>query len=121
MKSLLALEFAFLCFLKSSVGNPLDNPFVKTIGTGMSQAIATSKETVFFEHQVDTDDDTTEAVMTHFWCAGSTWEAENPMATADNLIIRYYIDGETQASVVFTPSTAAGVGFGEQEVRIPSA
>jgi len=43
-------------------------------------------------------------VMQHFWTT-----APNP--TENDVIIRYYVDGETTASIAFQPSLACGVGF----------
>jgi hypothetical protein len=40
-------------------------------------------------------------VMTHFWLT----------PCGPDIMIKYYIDGETEASIQFTPSLAAGVGF----------
>ena len=68
-----------------------------TIGTGRSQAHLTDVETVLFEHNA-----TKGAVMNHFWAAGSP--------SVDNTTVRYYVDGESSASIVFTPALACGVG-----------
>ena len=68
-----------------------------TIGTGRSQAHLTDVETVLFEHNA-----TKGAVMNHFWAAGSP--------SVDNTTFRYYVDGESSASIVFTPALACGVG-----------
>jgi len=47
-------------------------------------------------------------VMNHFWITGS-----NPaMGTTT---IRYYIDGETTASIQFNPGLASGVGFNDPQ------
>jgi len=43
-------------------------------------------------------------VMTHFWITYQT-------SADDGVIIRYYIDGETTASIQFTPSQACGTGY----------
>lgn len=45
-------------------------------------------------------------VMQHFWTT-----APNP--TEDDVIIRYYVDGEENASIAFQPSLACGVGFAD--------
>jgi len=73
-----------------------------TIGTGKSQARLTDTESVLFEHNVS--DGT--GVLNHFWAAGSS--------SVDNTTFRYYVDGETTPSLVFTPALACGVGFGDQ-------
>lgn len=77
-----------------------------TIGTGRSQAKLTMNETTFFEYTVSADGDGNGGYLNHFWAAGS-----NPV---DRAIFRYYIDGEAEASIVFTPALACGVGFGDQ-------
>ena len=42
--------------------------------------------------------------MTHFWMTiGGGYE--------DGMIIRYYVDGEDEASIEYTPSMACGVGY----------
>lgn len=74
------------------------------IGTGVSQAKLTSEETTMFTHDVSAEGSW--AYMNHFWAAG------NP--EVDRAIFRYYVDGEVNASVVFTPALACGVGFGDQ-------
>ena len=48
-------------------------------------------------------------VMTHFWSTcGPEVEA--------GLLVRYYVDGETTASIAFTPPLAAGVGFDDADM-----
>jgi hypothetical protein len=47
-------------------------------------------------------------VMQHFWTT-----APNP--TENDVIIRYYVDGEKNASIAFQPSLACGVGFGDTQ------
>jgi hypothetical protein len=46
-------------------------------------------------------------VFTHFWITGSPASGSG----ADNATVRYYIDGETTASIEFKPPLATGVGF----------
>lgn len=43
---------------------------------------------------------------THFWVTGSAPQT-------DTVIFRYYIDGEANASIVFQPGYACGVGFND--------
>ena len=61
---------------------------------------------MLFEYEVGPD--STHAVITHFWAAGS--------GGIDSTLIKYYVDDESEPSIEFTPSTAAGVGFGQQDV-----
>lgn len=78
-------------------------PTASVIGTGRSQGKLTEQEFVFFEHTVGGGQ---WAYLNHFWAAGS--------AQVDFTVFRYYVDGERDASVVFTPPLACGVGFGDQ-------
>ena len=50
--------------------------------------------------------------MNHFWstCSG---------ACEASLTVRYYIDGEANASIEFHPGMAAGVGFNDDQVGVP--
>ena len=79
-------------------------PVPLTIGTGVSQAKLTPNETQFFEHNVSARGGW--AYLNHFWAAGT--------GQVDSAIFRFYIDGESEASVVFQPSLACGVGFDDQ-------
>jgi len=72
---------------------------MRTIGTGISQGRATNASKILFEHDRP-------GVMTHFWVAGDP--------KCDNMVISYYIDGETEPSIRFVPSMASGVGFDDQ-------
>jgi hypothetical protein len=47
-------------------------------------------------------------VMTHFWITGS-----NP--AMGSTTIRYYVDGETTASIAYNPGLASGVGFNDAQ------
>eukprot|EP01051_Picozoa_sp_SAG22_P012155 SAG22_NODE_1239_length_5047_cov_3.281326_4_plen_598_part_00 len=58
-------------------------------------------ETFFFAHRVEAG---STGVMTHMW-ATVTPECE------PDFVMRYYVDGERNASIEFTPAMAAGVGF----------
>jgi len=46
-------------------------------------------------------------VMTHFW-------ATAPFPVMENSMVRYYIDGEDDASIAFIPPLACGAGFNDQ-------
>eukprot|EP00698_Gefionella_okellyi_P016443 TRINITY_DN4700_c0_g2_i1.p1 TRINITY_DN4700_c0_g2~~TRINITY_DN4700_c0_g2_i1.p1 ORF type:complete len:336 (+),score=68.33 TRINITY_DN4700_c0_g2_i1:26-1009(+) len=76
---------------------------LKTFGTGISAAYLTDTETTVFKYELT---DSPFATMTHFWTTGGPG--------IDNVIYRYYIDGEKNASVEFTPSLACGVGFDDE-------
>jgi len=71
-----------------------------TFGTGLSSGAITLKEQWVFQHFVAPGD---LGVMTHFWVT-------YPTDVDKGTIIRYYVDGETTASIQFTPSLACGVG-----------
>jgi hypothetical protein len=75
----------------------------KTFGTGYSGGFLQKREVTLFAHKIKSSD-TSFGVMTHFWTTGSA----EAMAGA---VFRYYVDGEQNASIEFTPSMAAGVGF----------
>ena len=77
------------------------DPSALTFGTGHAGiGLATSEATVF-EHSVLPGH---VGVMTHFWSTCT------PAAEA-GLLVRYYVDNETTASIAFNPPLASGVGF----------
>lgn len=80
-------------------------PVPSVIGTSVSQAELTLTEVEMFSHAVSEEGEW--AYMNHFWAAGSP--------AVDRAIFRYYVDGEVNASVVFSPALACGVGFGDQK------
>jgi len=71
---------------------------VKTFGTGLSNAPVTPVETDFYEYNVTAG---SYGVLTHLWITGSNGQ--------DDTILRFYVDGETEASVAFTPIDASGL------------
>jgi len=73
---------------------------VTTFGTGLSGGYIGTEEQFIFEHFVAPGD---YGVMTHFWTTYGS-------ATDPGVLIRYYIDGEVNASIEFEPSLACGVG-----------
>jgi len=81
---------------------------LKTFGTGRSAFTLGSTEQVVFEHTVAAG----VGVMTHFWITGSPALG----AGTDNATVRYYVDGEVEASIQFKPSLAAGVGYDDDAV-----
>jgi hypothetical protein len=77
---------------------------LKTFGTGRSAFQYTDSEMSLFKFTVGAT--ARSAAMTHFWTTGST----------DTAIFRYYIDGETTASIEFTPPAASGAFFGDAQM-----
>lgn len=73
---------------------------INTFGTGLSSGAITTNEQYVFSHIVAPGDT---GVMTHLWLT-------YPSNVDNGVIIRYYIDGETTASIEFEPSLACGVG-----------
>jgi len=73
---------------------------VATFGTGLSNGMVTTTEQWVFQWFVAPGDT---GVMTHFWVTYGT-------SVDDGVVVRYYIDGEDEASIQFTPSLACGVG-----------
>ena len=82
---------------------------LRTFGTGKSEFKVSPVETAVFEHTVPSG---SFGVFTHFWITGSP----APGGGADNATVRYYIDGETTASIEFKPPLATGVGFDDLAV-----
>ena len=80
---------------------PLANSMALTFGTGLSGGSFSPTEKVLFAHEIAGGHT---GVMNHFW---STCNAECEGA----LLVRYYIDGETNASIVYEPGMASGTGF----------
>jgi len=72
-------------------------------GTGMSSGLVLTTETYVFQHFVAPGD---YGVITHFW-----YTLPNP--ASDGLLIKFYVDGETTASIQYNPAYAAGVGFSD--------
>ena len=77
-----------------------------TFGTGHAGVEVSDNETTVFTHKINAGH---VGVMTHFWSTcGPEVEA--------GLLVRYYVDGETTASIAFTPPLAAGVGFDDADM-----
>eukprot|EP00456_Euglypha_rotunda_P077472 TRINITY_DN7316_c0_g2_i9.p1 TRINITY_DN7316_c0_g2~~TRINITY_DN7316_c0_g2_i9.p1 ORF type:complete len:426 (-),score=33.85 TRINITY_DN7316_c0_g2_i9:128-1405(-) len=77
---------------------------LSTFGTGLSGGSISQEEFQVFGWTMPSG---SYGVMDHFWITGPNninW---------DDVVIRYYVDGEATASVQFTPSMAAGVGFND--------
>lgn len=75
-------------------------------GTGLSSAAILDTEFEIFSYVMPDGD--SYGVMTHFWATAGG-------GVLDDAIFRYYIDGEKEASIQFTPPLACGVGFGDPQ------
>lgn len=82
-------------------GNDISSSML--FGTGLSGGSITTNETVIFAHTVSAGN---YGVMTHYWSTAGP-------GVLENAIVRYYVDGETTASIAFAPPMAAGIGFGD--------
>ena len=80
---------------------------LKTFGTVESSASIGPAEKEVFSWVLSGEQT---GAMTHFWITYSS-------ATDPSTMIRYYVDGETTASIAFTPSMAAGTGFYDRKRR----
>ena len=76
----------------------------KTFGTSCAGCSFNTWEKTLFAHKIEAGHT---GVMDHFW---STCNAQCEGA----LLVRYYIDGETNAAIAFEPGMAAGTGFDDQ-------
>ena len=72
-----------------------------TFGTGLSGGSFSPIEKTLFAHKITAGHT---GVMNHFWSTCNT-ECEGA------LTVRYYVDGEVNASIAFEPGMAAGTGF----------
>lgn len=73
---------------------------VTTFGTGYSQGFLNTEERTMFAHQNAAGNT---GVMNHFWIT--------PASAA--VMVKYYIDGEKEASIQYQPALACGVGFND--------
>jgi hypothetical protein len=71
---------------------------VKPFGTAYSQGVMDATERTMFAHALPAGHT---GVMTHFWLT----------PCSKHTTVRYYIDGEANASIAFKPALAGGVGF----------
>ena len=86
-------------------GAPIEPSSAKTFGTGHAGiTFPSATELVVFTHLVKAGPASQYAAMTHFWSTSSA-------AAEAGLIVRYYVDGEANASIAFNPPLAVGVGF----------
>ena len=65
-------------------------------------------ETLVVQHNIS--DNVSVGLTTHFWVEAGRGPTGRYLC--DTMIIRYYVDGESTASLAFTPSMAAGSGVG---------
>ena len=65
-------------------------------------------ETLVVQHNIS--DNVSVGLTTHFWVEAGRGPTGRYLC--DTMIIRYYVDGESRASLAFTPSMAAGSGVG---------
>eukprot|EP00040_Diaphanoeca_grandis_P001086 m.17442 g.17442 ORF g.17442 m.17442 type:complete len:482 (-) comp11512_c0_seq1:40-1485(-) len=96
-----------LCWPENSCGKKIcvNASSKQTFGTGLSGGGIDATETTLFAHVLAKGaGDTDTAVMNHFWSTCSP-ECER------SLVVRYYIDGEANASIEFHPAMMAGTGF----------
>ena len=77
-----------------------------SFGTGLSSNRLYQYELDLFNYTVSPS--SVFATLTHFWIAGAA-----PQPDIDSALIRYYIDGESEASIQFTPSLLCGAGFND--------
>jgi hypothetical protein len=88
-------------------GAPIEPSSAKTFGTGHAGVtFPSAEEMVVFQHKVKAAGASQYAAMTHFWSTSSA-------AAEAGLVVRYYVDGEANASIAFNPPLAVGVGFDE--------
>ncbi|KAH3743638.1 DUF2961 domain-containing protein [Pelomyxa schiedti] len=76
-----------------------------TFGFGLSSAPISTSEQIVFQH-IAADGDY--GVITHFWMT-------IPTEYDRGILIRYYVDGESEASIEYEPSLACGVGFDDHQ------
>jgi len=81
------------------------NTDMSAFSIGISGGAVTTTETDFFAWSLASG---TWGTMLHFWITGS-----NDVIL--NTTIRYYMDGETTASIQFNPGMAAGTGFADPQ------
>ncbi|KAH3761409.1 DUF2961 domain-containing protein [Pelomyxa schiedti] len=84
-----------------------DDPSVNdlTFGFGYSQGVVTPTETTLYQHWLASGQ---YGAMTHFWMT-------IPDGNEKDLIVRYYVDEEEEASIAFSPAMACGVGFDDSQ------
>jgi len=75
-----------------------------TLGTALAGIGIDTNERWIYQHVLAPGDF---GVMTHFWTTA-------PPHVEGGVLIRYYIDGETNASIAFQPALACGVGFSDE-------
>ena len=82
----------------------------RTFGRGIPNHLFTDIEDEIFNHTLPAS--SASGMITHFWStACGAGESFKEGIGSGRTIHRYYIDGESTASVVFTPREAAGIIF----------
>lgn len=81
----------------------------RPIGAALNQHKLNQTEQTLFEHDCA---DGTSAVLSHFWAGGGS-------PGTDDALIRYYVDGESKPSIMFTPARAVGLEFSSSK-RMPA-
>jgi len=89
----------------SSISRPVAGSNMITFGTGLSQQQITTAEREIFNHTLSSTGEF--GTMTHWWATGDV--------IVDFAVWRYYVDGETTASIQFASYMAAGVGFADAQ------
>ena len=119
--------FVAVVTLLSVTATPLDAipaNNVVNFGFGMSQAHIRTVEQQIYEYNVTSADDGGRGVITHFWVTGGDYVCGEPSGKCqpplnssnnwnpyiDHIIVRFYVDGETEASIAMTPAMACGTG-----------
>ncbi|CAF1201746.1 unnamed protein product [Rotaria sordida] len=77
---------------------------LRTFSVALSSSPIYPNETEILNHTLSAD--SSFGVLTHFWVTGEP--------ALDFATFSYYIDGETQPSIVFIPSMLVGAGFNDQ-------
>eukprot|EP00757_Euglenozoa_sp_SAG-D1_P006200 gene6200-2537_t len=90
-------------------------PHAGPFGTGYSEGFLNTEERTMFSwvlpNSVKAGKPIT-GVMTHFWL--TTGYAPKHTST-DNVTLKYYVDGEQEASIEYQPALASGVGFADDQ------
>lgn len=102
MFALISSAICITSLISSAYSRP-DVPNLLTFGTGLSQRQITNKETSIFSYDLSSNGEF--GMMTHWWATGDQ--------IVNQAVWRYYIDGETDASIQFPSYMAAGVGFAD--------
>jgi len=100
------LLLLYVCVIFVGVGVVCGVPFssnMKTFGTAVSSASLPHGELTLYQYNVKGN---AGAAITHWWFTGAP--------NVDNVIFRFYVDGESSASVAVSLDLAAGIGFDDE-------